>query len=143
MVSHLRDGKFQSGLFFSSISYSQEEYAEMSSWEPDDLSPIYASFDSSGSYIKKPSILLANSLIGFYQKRISTQSLSRCPFYISCSHYAQLAIKKYGLLIGMAFFIDRNCYRENIACWYHYELRENANGVLKLDDSFYILGGDN
>ena len=127
-------------LLFSSISYSQEEYAEMSSWEPDDLYPIYASFDSSGSYIKKPGILIASSLIGIYQKKISTQSLSRCPFYISCSNYALLAIKKYGLLIGMAFFVDRNCYRENIACWYYYELRENANGVLKLDDSFYILG---
>jgi len=127
-------------LFLSSVSCAQDTYTEISAWEPDDPGPIYASFDSSGSYIRDPGILIASSLIGFYQNKISTQSLSRCPFYISCSHYAHLAIKKYGLLIGLAFFIDRNCYRENVACWYHYALRENANGVLKLDDSFYILG---
>jgi len=53
-----------------------------------------------------------------------------------------MATNKYGLLPGICFFIDRNFYRENIASFYYYELRENNDGILKLDDSFYILGKD-
>ena len=129
-------------LSLNSITYSQDEYIELSSWEIEDLIPIYSSFDSTEKFIVKPSILCANMLIGFYQNNISTRSISRCPFYISCSHYAYMATNKYGLLPGICFFIDRNFYRENIASFYYYELRENNDGILKLDDSFYILGKD-
>jgi len=130
-------------LLSSSLVYSQDEYIETSSWEPDDLRPIYSSFDSTQDYITKAGVLFANTLIKFYQRKISTQSISRCPFYISCSNYAYFAIKKYGLFLGICFFIDRNLYRENITSFYHYELRENRYGVLKLDDSFYIFGKAN
>jgi len=129
-------------LLLNSITYSQDEYIELSSWEREDLTPIYSSFDSTEKFVVKPTILCANMLIGFYQSNISTRSISRCPFYISCSNYAYIAINKYGLLPGICFFIDRNFYRENIASFYHYELRENDYGILKLDDSFYILGKD-
>jgi putative component of membrane protein insertase Oxa1/YidC/SpoIIIJ protein YidD len=127
---------------FYSIAYSQEEYIDISSWEPDDLIPIYSSFDSTHNFVIKPSILFANTLIGFYQKKISTQSISRCPFYISCSNYAYMSIQKYSFLFGICFFIDRYFYRENIACYYYYEFRENEYGILKLDDSFFIFGKD-
>jgi len=130
-------------LSLNSTTYSQDEYSELSSWEIEDLKPIYSSFDSTEKFVLKPSILCANMLIGFYQNNISTRSISRCPFYISCSNYAYLAINKYGLLPGICFFIDRNFYRENIASFYYYELRENDYEILKLDDSFYILGKDN
>ena len=129
-------------LSLNSITYSQDEYIELSSWEIEGLMPIYSSFDSTEKFVVKPSILCANMLIGFYQNKISTRSISRCPFCISCSNYAYLAINKYGLLLGICFFIDRNFYRENIASFYHYELRENDYGVLKLDDSFYLFGKD-
>lgn len=127
-------------VLLSTFLYGQEAYTETAAWESEDLQPIYASFDSTQNYIIKPGILLAHTFIGFYQKKISTQSISRCPFYISCSNYAYLAVRKYGLLPGICFFIDRNFYRENIASFYYYQLRENAYGVLKLDDSFYLFG---
>jgi putative component of membrane protein insertase Oxa1/YidC/SpoIIIJ protein YidD len=127
-------------ILISCNSYSQEECAEIVSWEPDDLETIYSSFDSTQSYIIKPSIIFANKLIRFYQTKISTQSISRCPFYISCSNYAYLSIKKHGLILGICYFIDRNFYRENISSNYQYGLRETEYGILKLDDSFYIFG---
>lgn len=130
-------------VLLNSTTYSQDEYIELSSWESEDLALIYSSFDSTEKFVVKPTVLCANILIGFYQNKISTRSISRCPFYISCSNYAYMAINKYGLLPGICFFIDRNFYRENIASFYHYELRENDYGILKLDDSFYILGKDN
>lgn len=127
-------------VLLSTLLYGQEAYTETAAWESEDLLPIYASFDSTQDYITKPGILLAHTFIGFYQKKISTQSISRCPFYISCSNYAYLAVRKYGLLPGICFFIDRNFYRENIASFYYYRLRENRNGILKLDDSLYLFG---
>jgi hypothetical protein len=129
-------------LLLNSFTYSQDEYIELSSWEIEDIKPVYSSFDSTEKFVVKSSILCAKMLIGFYQNNISTRSIDRCPFYISCSHYAYIAISKYGLFPGICFFIDRNFYRENITSFYYYELRENDDGILKLDDSFYILGKD-
>ncbi|MBN2105387.1 membrane protein insertion efficiency factor YidD [bacterium] len=130
-------------LFCSFNIYAQEEYVEFSPWEPDDIKPIYSSYSVIHDIKRDPLTILSFNAIKFYQKKISTKSISRCPFYISCSNYAYLAIEKYGLLIGICYFIDRNFYRENIACFYHYELRENKEGILKLDDSFFLLGVKN
>jgi len=44
---------------------------------------------------------LVISLIRFYQKRISPLFGPKCRFYPTCSEYAVLAIKKYGLLKGL------------------------------------------
>lgn len=126
----------------SAILYAQESYLEVSSWEPEDVVPIYSMLDTTQEYLIRPSMLLTDMLIRFYQQKISTQSINRCPFYISCSNYAYQAIKKYGLILGICFFIDRNFYRENIGSYSHYELRETELGVLKLDDSFYLFGKD-
>jgi putative component of membrane protein insertase Oxa1/YidC/SpoIIIJ protein YidD len=78
-------------------------------------------------------------LIDFYQQHISSKSISRCPFYISCSKYAGIAIRKYGWFKGIILFIDRNFYRENFSAWFNYPLKERSNGVLKLDDSYYLF----
>jgi len=82
---------------------------------------------------------LVLSVIRFYQRDISIKSVGRCPFYISCSRYAVLAIERKGLFLGLCYFVDRNCYRENRSLYHHYEFRETESGVLRLDDSFFIL----
>ena len=80
-----------------------------------------------------------NYLINFYQNQISSKSISRCPFYISCSNYATIAICKHGWFKGILYFIDRNFYRENFSAWYLYPFKEKQNGVLRLDDSYFLF----
>lgn len=105
-------------------------------WEPEDLTLFVPDTSSYRSPSTGGSI--AFKLIEFYQSKISAQSVSRCPFYISCSNYARQAIAKYGLIVGISVFIDRNFYREHVACYRYYELRETSLGTLKLDDSYYL-----
>ena len=50
---------------------------------------------------------LVITLIRFYQKRISPLFGPKCRFYPSCSQYAILAIKKYGLFKGLLKAIYR------------------------------------
>lgn len=80
---------------------------------------------------------IAEGLISIYQREISPHSISRCPFSISCSAFAKQAIDRYGLL-GLAKFIDRYYYRENREALVHYRLVEKSQGILKLDDSFFL-----
>lgn len=85
-------------------------------------------------------IFFAEKLLDWYQKKVSTQSISRCPFAISCSDYTRRAIRKHGLIIGTAYFIDRNFYRENVESYRWYPLLEFQGGILKLDDAYYLYG---
>ncbi len=129
-------------LLFTSVLFSQENYQEIESWEPDEITPIYLKHEDENYFEIQPGKLFAFQLIKLYQHKIATQSVSRCPFYISCSNYAFQAIEKHGLIIGVCYFIDRHFYRENISSFYHYSLRETDDGILKLDDSFYLHGGN-
>ena len=83
-------------------------------------------------------VVLADRLIRFYQRKIGAKSINRCPFYISCSNYAQQAVRKHGLVAGVCLFIDRHLFRENAAGGGHYEMRANDKGQMKLDDSFFL-----
>ncbi len=78
--------------------------------------------------------------IGYYQRRISPSSVSRCPFAISCSHFAAIAIRDKGFLPGVCCFIDRNLYREHAAIYRYYPLVVMPDGALKLDDRYYLYG---
>ncbi|MBZ9578255.1 membrane protein insertion efficiency factor YidD [Patescibacteria group bacterium] len=51
-------------------------------------------------------ILILN-LIKFYQKFISQAFGRTCRFYPSCSQYSYLAIKKYGLFMGLFLGMKR------------------------------------
>lgn len=77
------------------------------------------------------------NFISFYQNSLANNSVSRCPFEISCSRLATLAIKKYGIL-GYAIFIDRFFYRENLSAYSLYIKKEIKNGIIKLDDKIYL-----
>ena len=113
---------------------AQDDYIEISAWEPEDITPP-AARTYPGSGLGR---LVADRMIRFYQKKIGPNSISRCPFHTSCSNFARQAIKKYGLILGVSVFIDRYFYRENSSSRWHYGLRESMDGVLKLDDSFFL-----
>lgn len=77
-------------------------------------------------------------LIRWYQNDIAPNSISRCPFYPSCSAFAEEAILEHGFLLGLCLFIDRNLYRENAQMYQFYDLIEASPGVLKLDDRHFL-----
>jgi putative component of membrane protein insertase Oxa1/YidC/SpoIIIJ protein YidD len=115
-------------------------YPEVVPWECEDIVPIYCSQESNSNYERRLGVLATDALIGLYRRKVAPHSIARCPFYISCSNYAQQAIRRYGLGIGLCYFIDRHFYREHIFAYRLYEMREAAEGVLKLDDSYYLYG---
>lgn len=125
-------------LFNSFSAFTEDDYTGEEAWEPEDVRPFY-SFHTSGDegYVSLPKAIGKN-LIRFYQKKISVKSISRCPFDISCSRFALKAIERYGLFIGILFFIDRNFYREHKFAFLYYPLIENEDFILLLDDHFYL-----
>jgi len=121
--------------FFLNVNnlFAQVDIPEVESWEEN---------SNKQNYFAKslfPMDWVLNRLISFYQQDVSTQSVSRCPFLISCSYYTHLAIDNHGFLVGILYFIDRNQYRENIEIRQHYFIKELTVGVLKLDDSFFLF----
>lgn len=54
-----------------------------------------------------PVSLTLGSLLFFYQKFISPQFATNCPYEISCSEFSKVAIKRYGLLKGIFLTSDR------------------------------------
>ena len=120
-------------LIFSNLN-AQDDYIEISAWEPEDITlPATSSFP--GLSLRQ---LVADRMLQFYQKKVRPNSIRRCPFYIPCSDYARQAIEKYGLLLGISVAIDRYFYRENSSRFWYYGLRKSKNGLLKLDDSFFL-----
>ena len=81
---------------------------------------------------------LALRTISYYQTTISSRSIDRCPFKTSCSRYAVEAIQLHGAVAGMALFVDRNMYRENAPAYEKYDLWEDDEGVLKINDDFFL-----
>lgn len=87
-------------------------------------------------------VVAARWLIGFYQRKLSTRSISRCPFYTSCSVFAKEAIRRRGAFLGISMFIDRYYFREHSHSFAYYGLRTRIDGKLKLDDHFFLDGKD-
>jgi putative component of membrane protein insertase Oxa1/YidC/SpoIIIJ protein YidD len=81
---------------------------------------------------------LVLGLIVVYQHDAGEHSISRCPFYPSCSNFAAEAVRKHGFLLGSALFIDRNFFRENPMMFRHYPFIQRSAALLKLDDRYYL-----
>ena len=134
-------------LYFVSTLLAQENqsqnemvpgYFEKDSWEPDDL-------EKNESLNREPKGLIfplksfSLSLIQIYQKRISTNStIHRCPYKTTCSNFAYQSISDNVFWVGMLLFIDRYYFRENPGAPYNYPLYENAEGILRLNDDYYL-----
>jgi len=116
---------------------AREMLGDLDPWEPQDLR------QAGGEVPAKPDVAcpleyVSLGLIGWYRRSLSEQSVARCPFVISCSVFAQEAIRRYGFLRGICLFIDRNMYRENRQMYELYDFAEMSQGVLKLDDRFFL-----
>jgi putative component of membrane protein insertase Oxa1/YidC/SpoIIIJ protein YidD len=133
-------------LIFTSILLSQPSSlpaqasaAEPDPWEPDALAVNPAKARSVDAEIPVDADL-AVRLIRFYQTDININSISRCPFAISCSNFAMQAIRKYGFGIGILIFIDRICFRENQAAYLYYPIKRNERNQSRLDDTYFLTG---
>lgn len=136
-------------LFIVSVCQAQDiqngkevsgRYVEINSWEPDDLEHDEALYQKSKGLVS-PVNLVFLSLIRFYQKRISSNStIERCPYKTSCSSFAYQSISEKGVFLGILLFLDRYYYRENPSIPYNYPLYETEEGILKLNDDFYLTG---
>lgn len=109
-------------------------------WEPDAAGQALAR-RKPGQPEATVEVELARALIRFYQADISPDSISRCPFLVSCSNFALRAIESRGVVAGMLLFIDRIYFRENPDARLFYPVRRDARLFLKLDDTFFLDGG--
>ena len=69
----------------------------------------------------------------FYQERIGEKTIHRCPFNVSCSQFFKSSLKKYGMIKGLALFLDRYFYRENISIPSNYAKLNKGNRVVYED----------
>jgi hypothetical protein len=83
-----------------------------------------------------PVTVLFRAFIDLYQKKVSTNSVQRCPFTLSCSQYAMHALEHYDIL-GIPLFIDRFFFRENESLLDNYIIRK-WDRKTTFDDSFYL-----
>ena len=51
--------------------------------------------------------LALTALVALYQRLLSSQDGARCPFQLSCSQYAKLAVERYGPVSGIVLAADR------------------------------------
>jgi Putative membrane protein insertion efficiency factor len=76
--------------------------------------------------------------VHFYQEEIGTKSISRCPYLVSCSNFALLAVRREGFW-GLLKFVDRFFYRENASVFSIYPRRVVPSGIIKHDDAAFRL----
>ncbi len=76
----------------------------------------------------------AHKLNHFYQTKIGSKTIHRCPFEVSCSKYLIQSVENHGWIKGTALFIDRYFYRENSSISTNYESIINGNRVLYKDE---------
>ena len=101
-------------LFVCLVLVSRSPYAEGNEWGPWDKDKRYervirhprASEDEQ-SFFKKISTVPPQLLITFFQKVISPVDGVTCEFYPTCSAYGKDALKKHGLIIGLAMANER------------------------------------
>jgi hypothetical protein len=89
-------------------------------------------------FAEKKEESLTDNLMDFYQNVLSANSISRCPFHTSCSHFAQQQVETRGWLVGSLYFIDRYFFRENRGIHRLYPIVLNKEGEPKLNDDFYL-----
>ena len=123
-------------LSLSKLIYSQSFEELNIPWEAEDVYSV-KDFDSTVS-VSTLNVMIKpiDMAISLYQSDITGSSIQRCPFKISCSNFAKIAIKKHGFY-GMLIFLDRYFFRENISAFKNYNF-VLTKGVLKLDDTFYL-----
>jgi len=95
---------------------------------PEDASTV--SFD--------PILAAYDKAVELYRTASDRDSVHRCAFGVSCSHFADRALHRYGVEAGLIVFVDRYFYRENQMTRYYYPLVELPDGTFRSDDSFFV-----
>jgi hypothetical protein len=111
-------------------------YSVTESWEPDDVSGSQVPDDKNKSLIS-PFTSVTLKLIRAVEMDRS-EVVNFCPFKTSCARFAYQVILHRGLFHGGLQFIDRYYYRKNPTASYLYPLVETEEGILKLDDDFFL-----
>jgi Putative membrane protein insertion efficiency factor len=104
-------------------------------FEAEDLEPAPI---VEASHALGPITDLALIAIRYYQVEIGPNSISRCPYSVSCSVFAHEHIRREGLF-GIPAFIDRAFYRENAATFLIYPRAIQPNGQIRYDDYAFRL----
>lgn len=86
-----------------------------------------------------PVSLSLGGLMYFYQKVISPQILTGCPYEISCSNYSKAVIDKYGLVKGIALTSYRLMRCNRLAAIDVNPLYINSSGKIIDDPEQYTL----
>jgi Putative membrane protein insertion efficiency factor len=106
-------------------------------WEAEDLTASSVASDDR-SFALGPINELMLAAIAYYQVEIGPNSISRCPYLVSCSVYASHAIGEYGLF-GLPIFFDRYFFRENADTFTKYPRYILPSGVIRYDDAAFRL----
>jgi hypothetical protein len=77
-------------------------------------------------------------LVSQYRSNKVDTSIHRCLFDVSCSHLAEVALKKRGILVGTLVFVDRYFYRENNQARELYPMVANKEGLYHFSDQFFV-----
>jgi len=77
-------------------------------------------------------------LVNLYRDNKDDTSIHRCIFHVSCSHFAQRAVERYGVVLGGVAFIDRYFYRENNDARLFYPLERESDGTFRLNDGPFV-----
>jgi len=86
-----------------------------------------------------PVSLLLSSALFTYQKVMSGQIASNCPYQLSCSNFAKASLAEFGLIKGTALAVDRMLRCNKMSAADIHPVRFNEKG--KVDDfpSYYRL----
>ena len=138
-------------LLVGCVSLALLSSAEGNEWGPWDkdkryesvISPPQPSQDKQ-SFFKKITTFPPQLLITFFQKVISPVDGATCDFYPTCSAYGKHALKKHGLIIGLAMANERvNRYHspEGYELIYKFD-RYYINDPVENNDFWFAHGKD-
>lgn len=94
-----------------------------------------ASDDAGSTRSGRPVI---DRLLSAYRRSSGERTVDRCIFHTSCSAFFEEAVYDHGVLFGTMMFIDRNMYRENMDAYSLYTLQFRPDGVIEVNDDYYL-----
>ncbi len=123
-------------LFLVQTAHAQEAPVDDAPWEAEDLRPTEVPEPPSMALGPLNELVLGG--IRFYQVKIGTNSVSRCPYVVSCSAFGKQSFTELGFF-GLPAFLDRFFYRENPDTFVKYRRYVMPDGVIRYDDAAFHL----
>jgi hypothetical protein len=123
-------------LFVARAAHADEPPVDDAPWEAEDLRATEVPEPPSMALGPLNELVLGG--IRFYQVKIGTSSISRCPYVVSCSAFAKQSFTELGFF-GLPAFLDRFFYRENPDTFMKYPRYVMPDGVIRYDDAAFHL----